>query len=108
MGKTFENLSWDDLCDLMCGGPEDDIEDSGISDTDNELFCIGLHHREKREMIRQTDNVRVTDKCYKPTVFYRSDESYTKWPSCVYLRNGKCELSACIRREDGKEATSNG
>lgn len=22
MGKTFENLTWDDMCDLMCGGPE--------------------------------------------------------------------------------------
>lgn len=26
MGMTFENLTWDDLCDLMCGDPEDDIE----------------------------------------------------------------------------------
>ena len=24
MGKTFCNLTWDDLCDLMCGGPEDE------------------------------------------------------------------------------------
>jgi len=24
MGKTFENLTWDELCDLMCGGPEDE------------------------------------------------------------------------------------
>ena len=24
MGKTFQNLTWDDLCDLMCGGPEED------------------------------------------------------------------------------------
>lgn len=37
MGKTFENLTWDDLCDLMCGDPEDDEDedfDSG-DDTDN-------------------------------------------------------------------------
>lgn len=27
MGATFENLTWDDLCDLMCGKPEDDSED---------------------------------------------------------------------------------
>lgn len=26
MGKMFENLTWDQLCDLMCGGPEDDGE----------------------------------------------------------------------------------
>lgn len=30
MGKTFENLTWDDLCDLMCGVPEDEGgEDDG-------------------------------------------------------------------------------
>lgn len=28
MGMTFENLSWDDLCDLMCGQPEDDGEEA--------------------------------------------------------------------------------
>ena len=27
MGKTFENLTWDDLCDLMCGGPEEEAEE---------------------------------------------------------------------------------
>lgn len=26
MGMTFENLTWDDLCDLMCGGPEEEEE----------------------------------------------------------------------------------
>ena len=26
MGKVFENLTWDDLCDMMCGGPEEDTE----------------------------------------------------------------------------------
>lgn len=27
MGKTFENLTLEELCDLMCGDPEDDDED---------------------------------------------------------------------------------
>ncbi|MBR5677086.1 MAG: hypothetical protein IKX20_03000 [Paludibacteraceae bacterium] len=27
MGKTFTNLTWDDLCDLMCGVPEEEWED---------------------------------------------------------------------------------
>ena len=27
MGKTFENLTWEELCDLMCGKPEDDEEE---------------------------------------------------------------------------------
>ena len=26
MGKEFANLTWDDLCDLMCGKPEEDEE----------------------------------------------------------------------------------
>lgn len=25
--RTMENLTWDDLCDLMCGVPEEDPED---------------------------------------------------------------------------------
>lgn len=35
MGATFENLTWDDLCDLMCGEPEveyDDTDDEEIED----------------------------------------------------------------------------
>lgn len=24
---TFENLTWEELCDLMCGSPEEDIYD---------------------------------------------------------------------------------
>ena len=27
MGMTFENLTWDDLCDLMCGEPEEEEEE---------------------------------------------------------------------------------
>ena len=27
MGKTFENLTWEELCDLMCGEPEEDCEE---------------------------------------------------------------------------------
>lgn len=27
MGMTFDNLTWDDLCDLMCGCPEDELEE---------------------------------------------------------------------------------
>ena len=27
MGMTFENLTWDDMCELMCGGIEDDGEE---------------------------------------------------------------------------------
>lgn len=34
MGKTFENLTWDDLCDLMCGGPEDNEDEDFDNDVD--------------------------------------------------------------------------
>lgn len=27
MGMTFENLTWEDMCDLMCGAPEIDDDD---------------------------------------------------------------------------------
>lgn len=28
MGKVFENLTLDDLCDLMCGPPEEDGDEN--------------------------------------------------------------------------------
>ena len=37
MGKTFENLTWDDLCDLMCGGPEEEYEDEDDESEDDIL-----------------------------------------------------------------------
>ena len=34
MGKTFENLTLEELCDLMCGKPEEEIyEDEQVSNT---------------------------------------------------------------------------
>lgn len=27
MGAVFENLTEEEMCDLMCGGPEDELED---------------------------------------------------------------------------------
>ena len=27
MGMVFENLTWDDLCEMMCGKPEEDGEE---------------------------------------------------------------------------------
>ena len=32
MGMTFENLTEEELCDLMCGGPEEDTEDEEGTD----------------------------------------------------------------------------
>ena len=27
MGAEFTDLTWDEMCDLMCGAPEEDMED---------------------------------------------------------------------------------
>ena len=35
MGKTFEELTWEELCDLMCGKPEDDPEGGENDSKDN-------------------------------------------------------------------------
>ena len=32
MGKTFENLTCEELCDLMCGNPEEDEENKDESE----------------------------------------------------------------------------
>jgi len=45
MGKVFENLTWDDLCDLMCGSPEEDGDDDG------ERGCDSSYEGNKRGML---------------------------------------------------------
>lgn len=75
MGKTFENLTWDDMCDLMCGGPED-------------------------EPIRQDANVRVSERCMKQTRYNVNDGRSYVYKTCQYLENGKCTLTVCIRKGD--------
>lgn len=60
-------------------------------------------------MIRQTDSIRVTDKCYNKTMYYQnmSDENggykylfRDYFPTCIYLESGKCVLNCCVRREN--------
>ena len=50
-------------------------------------------------MIRQTDNVRVSDKCYKQTKYVLNNYGTVKnFPCCVYLENyNKCTLNCCIK-----------
>ena len=41
MGKTFENLTEEELCDLMCGGPEEDPEeDNDWKNNESSLLII--------------------------------------------------------------------
>lgn len=49
-------------------------------------------------MIKQTDNVRITDRCYKPTYYPWDEDRRTVHPTCEYLDKGKCTLTSCVRR----------
>lgn len=51
------------------------------------------------EIIRQTDNVRITERCYEKTYYPWDDNRKCIWPTCKYLKNGTCELTVCVRRE---------
>lgn len=37
MGMTFENLTEEEMCDLMCGDPEEDFED--------EMDFVSIHNK---------------------------------------------------------------
>jgi len=78
MGKTFENLIWDDLCDLMCGTPEDEPKP-----------------------IREKDYRREGKRCLEPTYYQLGTEvnkAKYPWKSCVYLdKHGNCELTCCVK-----------
>ena len=50
-------------------------------------------------MLRQTDEVRITDRCYEPTYYPGDEDRRCVHPTCQYLVNGSCELVACVRRE---------
>lgn len=57
MGATFENLTWDDLCDLMCGGPEMEYEDYEEDfDSDDDIYNVGWER--ERECQEEQDNKR--------------------------------------------------
>lgn len=38
MGVVFENLTLEELCDLMCGDPEDDFETDDKEDCSDEVY----------------------------------------------------------------------
>ena len=58
MGKTFQNLTWDDLCDLMCGGPEEDedIIRDAVSRDDTESDGDKSFDDSKKRRRRPDDN----------------------------------------------------
>lgn len=52
MGKVWENLSPEELCDLMCGGPEDEEYDD---ETLNEGCSVSSVRREDAEKFKESD-----------------------------------------------------
>jgi hypothetical protein len=51
-------------------------------------------------MIRQTDDIRITPRCKRQTMYYNYNKKhYNRVNHCAYLEDGKCTLNACIRRE---------
>lgn len=53
------------------------------------------------DKIRQTDYIRVQDRCKADTRYYSNDVAayIYPYPGCVYLKKGKCTLTACVRKE---------
>lgn len=46
------------------------------------------------------------DKCFKKTAYPLQKcegETMTRvwWPTCIYLKNGKCQLNACVKNTKG-------
>lgn len=57
----------------------------------------------RMKKIKDTDEVRIMDRCYYPTKYYsdgtgKGTNSATKFPCCVYLKDNKCTLQTCVRR----------
>ena len=53
--------------------------------------------------MRQTDEIRIISRCYKPTVYEHNELSYAKKETCPYLVDGECELNFCVRKNDGRD-----
>lgn len=56
--------------------------------------------------MRQTDQLPAQDKCFDKTAYpLIKDEGETVtrvlWPTCIYLKDGKCQLNACMKNTKG-------
>ena len=61
------------------------------------------------DCMRQTDTLPIPDKCLKQTAYPLNKydgETLTRvtWPACIYFKNGKCQLNACIKNTRGSVA----
>ena len=60
-------------------------------------------------MIRQTIELPTPKKCYDKTSYYNQKiygMSRVTWPTCIYFKNGKCELNGCVKNTKGSEVMS--
>lgn len=56
--------------------------------------------------LRQTDALPPSARCYNKTYYplQRNDaiSKYT-FPTCIYLKDGKCQLNACVKNMKGEQ-----
>lgn len=48
----------------------------------------------------------IPDKCYEKTGYpHQKSDSINRviWPTCIYLKNGKCQLNACVKNTKVRE-----
>lgn len=58
-------------------------------------------------MIRESTVLPTPGKCFKRTSYYNQKIeglSRVTWPTCIYLKNGKCQLNACVKNTKGARA----
>lgn len=53
MGAEFTDLTWEDLCDLMCGQPEEDFieEDDEINDIKQKKYFLISKNKNNKDFI---------------------------------------------------------
>ena len=57
-------------------------------------------------MIKQSMELPIPAKCYKQTGYplLKADGDVitrVTWPTCIYLKNGKCQLNGCVKNTKG-------
>lgn len=53
-------------------------------------------------MIKQSMELPIPAKCYKQTAYplLKADGDVitrVTWPTCIYLKKGKCQLNGCVK-----------
>lgn len=56
--------------------------------------------------LRESTQLPTPIKCYTKTAYplnkYKGEiVTRVTWPTCIYLKNGKCQLNACVKNTKG-------